>query len=691
MLDLTMPHSRALLSAPAPELMARLGHDLAQITPLPPPERIDALLRDQQSRWERGECVGAELYRLAAPQAVGDDDTLLYLISGELRLRGAAGERLDAREYQSRFPQLGDTIARQIEVETALLSTEQAGALSAYSTLTLVSQAPRVTPELAGVPGYEVLGELGRGGMGVVFKARDINLDRLVALKMILPGKGQAQATRERFRREAVHIAQLKHANIVPVYGYGEHEGNIYFALEYISGGSLHQKLQKGDGKPWAFPDAARLVATLAGAVAYAHDRKIIHRDLKPANILLDEGGQPHVTDFGLARQVESHGNTLDGAVVGTPAYMAPEQANGKTECIGPAADIFGLGAILYQLLTGRPPYQGVDVRTTLKQAEQGRVVPVREANPKVPRSLARIVDRALAHEPKDRFQTAHDLQKALEGYLVPSSGWLIGLAAASVVLITGSVGLAVADPWQTFQKGAIVKPNPDTSPEPDPPKVPLNGDFKLTVYSKTDKNRQGRVLSDASILPLRSGELIQFHAELNRPAHVYVLWIEGSTGDIDPFYPWDRHDPDALKKEAPPVPKTARVRMPPQLDHGFPMQGDSGLETVILMARETPLPPNVHLGEVLGPIPKAPLNEPGEFVMRGVNRVDPNAKDGPTRGAKEFDIGDGLRGVELPPFNRMRGAGKDPEAIDEPVLRLMRKVSKHFDVVRAVRFAYKK
>jgi len=240
-----------------------------------------------------------------------------------------------------------------------------------------------VVSESLHMPGYEILQELGRGGMGVVYKTKQHQLNRIVALKMILAGGHASETDLARFLAEAEAVAQMQHPNIVQLFESGQHDGLPYFTLEFISGGSLSQKL---GGVPLPPLDAARLVEQIARGIHYAHQRGIIHRDLKPANVLLASGGfeppvgaadsttkcttgnsrpslsdcTPKITDFGLAKRVESgSGLTASGAIMGTPSYMAPEQAGGGGKHVGPAADIYALGAILYECLTGRPPFQG--------------------------------------------------------------------------------------------------------------------------------------------------------------------------------------------------------------------------------------------------------------------------------------------------------------------------------------------
>ncbi|HEX5271247.1 MAG TPA: serine/threonine-protein kinase, partial [Gemmataceae bacterium] len=217
------------------------------------------------------------------------------------------------------------------------------------------SPPPSDSAEPPAVPGYEILGELGRGGMGIVYKARQTKLKRLVALKMVLTGDRAAPEELERFRHEVEAVARLRHPNIVQVYEVGEHQGRPFYSLELVEGGSLLGRLRESLPEP---REAAALVEQLARAMHAAHQCRVVHRDLKPANVLLTADGTPKVTDFGLAKKLDDPaGPTRTGAVIGTPAYMAPEQAAGRTKEIGPAADVYALGAILYECLTGRPPF----------------------------------------------------------------------------------------------------------------------------------------------------------------------------------------------------------------------------------------------------------------------------------------------------------------------------------------------
>ncbi|MEW6304817.1 MAG: DUF2514 family protein [Verrucomicrobiota bacterium] len=263
---------------------------------------------------------------------------------------------------------------------------------------------------------YELLEELARGGMGVVYKARQVSLNRTVAVKMILAGHFAGDAEVKRFRTEAEAAAHLDHPNIVPIYEVGEHEGQHYFSMKLVEGGDLARNLGRFTGDPKA---AARLVAQVARAVHYAHQHGILHRDLKPGNLLIDANGQPHITDFGLAKRLEVDTSlTLSGAVMGTPSFMAPEQATGKGKRLTTAVDIYSLGAILYQLLTGQPPFVAETPLETLRQVVHQDPKPPSTVCAGIDQDLGTICLKCLEKDPQRRYASANALANDLERWL---------------------------------------------------------------------------------------------------------------------------------------------------------------------------------------------------------------------------------------------------------------------------------
>ena len=302
------------------------------------------------------------------------------------------------------------------------------------------------------IPGFEVIGELGRGGMGVVYLARQAGLNRLVALKMILAAEYSRPHDRARFRSEAAAVARLAHPNLVQIHGSGEHQGRPYFFMEYVDGGRLADSLQ---GTPWDPRRAARLVETLARATHSAHERGVIHRDLTPSNVLLASDGEPKIVDFGLAKLTDGGTRrTASGDILGTAGYMAPEQATGQSKEVGPGADIYALGAILYELLTGRPPFVGASFLDALAQVVRDDPIAPSRLQPRLPRDLETISLKCLNKDPGRRYPTAAELADDLHRYLAGepvrarpigtigrSARWVRRRPAVALLLALGAIG----------------------------------------------------------------------------------------------------------------------------------------------------------------------------------------------------------------------------------------------------------
>jgi eukaryotic-like serine/threonine-protein kinase len=331
------------------------------------------------------------------------------------------------------------------------------------------SPAQPAGAELPTIPGYELQAEIGRGAMGIVFKALHVKLGRVVALKMILSGNQASPSEKQRFLTEAQSAARLDHRAIVPIYEVGEHQGHHFFSMKLIEGGTLASRMTEftagnSEGSADRQVKIAELLAKVADAIGCAHERGILHRDLKPGNILLDASGEPHVADFGLAKRVEGDSVlTQTGVIVGTPSYMAPEQAAGRKK-LTPAADIHSLGAILYELLTGRPPFKAETVMETLVQVMEHDPVSPRCLNHAVSRDLETICMKALAKDPARRYQTAQEMADELRRFAAGQpiktrpAGWMerswrrcqrnpvvAGLSGALVVLLLVVLGLVAS------------------------------------------------------------------------------------------------------------------------------------------------------------------------------------------------------------------------------------------------------
>jgi WD40 repeat protein len=380
--------------------------------------RVDAVCLRFEAAWQTGArpCIADYLVPASKPEYA---HLLRELVLIDVHYRRLHGETPRPPDYQERFAAFDPAWLTSVPRSQQAAATISPGAAAAppetsgdFATVPLAG-TPLAT---LAIPGYEVLEELGRGGMGVVYKARQVGLNRLVALKVVLAGAHAGADELARFRREAEAVARLHHPNIIEIYEIGERDSLPYFAMEFCAGGSLAHKL---GGKPLPPRQAAEVVEALAGAVQAAHAAGVIHRDLKPANVLLAEDGTPKVTDFGLAKKLEGASSlTATGAIVGTPSYMAPEQAAGEGKHVGPAADVYGLGAILYECLTGRPPFQGPTALDTLMQVVSDPPTPAGQLQPAIPAALEAICLRCLEKKPADRFGSAAEVAAALRHFL---------------------------------------------------------------------------------------------------------------------------------------------------------------------------------------------------------------------------------------------------------------------------------
>jgi serine/threonine protein kinase/WD40 repeat protein len=411
---------------------------------------VRTLRAEQRQRWLKGDCVAAETYFDLNPKLLGEPESALELVYNEVLLREAAGEGPQLAEYVRRFPQFAGQLPRLFEVHRALESSQLCDAtdVEPWWGAAASPREPEKPSPWPSIAGYELLGELGRGGMGVVYKARHLALNRIVALKMILTGCQTGPAHLARFRAEAEAVARLQHPNIVQVHDVGEQDGRPYFSLEFVNGGNLAQRV---NGTPQPARAAAKLIHTLSQAIHTAHQQGIIHRDLKPANILFQGLGTgdhglgreetatgasspvpdcqclipdpqsliPKITDFGLAKQMDVAGaQTGSGTILGTASYMAPEQAEGKQHEIGPAADVYALGAILYELLAGRPPFKAETQVDTLRLVLSEEPISLSRLHLKVPRDLETICLKCLQKDSRKRYASAQALAEDLERFL---------------------------------------------------------------------------------------------------------------------------------------------------------------------------------------------------------------------------------------------------------------------------------
>ena len=370
----------------------------------PRAEWVDRARRDQSERWEQGAGVPVERYFELLPELQEEAEDALVLICGEARSRRQVGETLELAHFARRFPEMTDDLAAQFDLDVIL------GNLS--DELCLADSGP---PDEISLPGLEILREIGRGATGVVYLARQLSVDRLVAVKVIRAWSAD-EDHRVRHRQEAAILSRMKHPGVVQIYDVVERDGLLCSVIEYVDGPTLAEATA---GQPQPPHEAAQLLLKLARTVHAVHDAGILHRDLKPSNVLLTSAGEPKITDFGLAKLISNSSllSTHHG-VLGTPSYMPPEQAADGGHGVAKEGDVYSLGAILYELLTGRPPFLGVTVLDTLAMIRDREPIPPQSTQPRTPRDLATICLKCLAKSPEARYRSAAAMADDLDRFL---------------------------------------------------------------------------------------------------------------------------------------------------------------------------------------------------------------------------------------------------------------------------------
>ena len=498
---------------------------------------------------------------------------------------------------------------------------------------------------------YQIRSRVGSGSMGIVYEGYDPHLDRRVAVK--IPRCERLAKDRaifvERFIREARAAAAVRHAHVCPVYDTGQHDDQPYVVMAFVEGETLEAVLSRGRIED--VPRAVKLATQIAEALDAVHQQGIIHRDLKPGNVLIDRDGNGLLTDFGLAvSNVNVERLTSDGLIVGTPVYMSPEQAAGENSTLTPASDIYSLGVMFHEMLTGTVPFRG-PLLELLRRIQSEAPAPITTLRPDCDPALSDIARRAMAKRPADRFKSAAEMAAALRGCLdsqhsskvsaeVPEprptvgehkqlhrlrTGSLSAIMIGAILLAAVGWGLSARNGTRPSgdlkQQSAVANQLPQTIPL-----SPLKGDVEITIWSDPEKPEQiGNVKNgvpiskvDLGALPLRNGELVHLHVTLNRPAFVYLFWID-SDGQTTPLYPWDADHSKAawaaplLKESATP---TAQVHCPADSNRGFGLLGAPGMQHVLLLARSTPLAaPEKSLQAAFANLPTSPLTNRREVA----------------------------------------------------------------------------
>jgi serine/threonine-protein kinase len=585
------------------------------------PARIVTVLRvDQWERWRRGERVPAESYLDAFPAVKDDPERAIDVVFAEYLLREQLGEAPTLAEYAGRFPQYADQFQLQLELHQAMEDDAGDAWPETCGEGRADSAANRRTESEAGaesgsgehpkIPGYEILGVLGWGGMGVVYRAWQTGLGRWVALKMVHAGAQASPQVLARFRVEAAAVARLQHPNIVQVHDVGRHAGAPFLVLELVEGGNLARRVA---GAPQPARWAAELAEMLARAIHAAHQQGVVHRDLTPANILLTADGTPKITDFGLAKMLVGGDGlrTVTGELLGTPSYMAPEQAAGRPEAIAATTDVYALGAILYELLAGRPPFKGNSALETLRQVESQEPVAPSRLRGHLPSDLEAIVLNCLRKDPARRYASAlalgEDLRRFLDGrpILARPSGagerawrwcrrhpWqaLNGLTAAAalgLLLVLGlQVGRSIRDRSPTVPPGSSPGPIPGRSGPASPPAAPavriVRFDIEHLARHGADEDIARGKLGEQSFA-VRPGDDFCLEAELSDPAYSYLIAFRPDGLD-EVFQP---EDPDTPPRQ------TRRPRYPPESRPVavYRLEEGSGLHAFALVVSRAPLP----------------------------------------------------------------------------------------------------
>lgn len=600
---------------------------------------------------------------------------------------------------ESRFPQQLSVIHRVLSSEQAGKTVVSAAAQQDSSHLQPAAETRDQEPTLPETIGrYRVAEVLGEGAFGLVVRAEDEQLQRSVAIKVRRPGTFAGGESAIDFLAEARRAAKLEHPHIVPVYDSGQLEdGSCYIVSKLIDGGSVTDLTGQ---RRLEVSETVELVAGIAEALQAAHSEGMVHRDVKPANILVDRQRRPYLTDFGLALHEDEQ---LDrrGEISGSPPYMSPEQVRGEAAHLDGRTDIWSLGVILYELLTGRRPFRGRTFHELGEAITQHDPKPPRMVEPSLPSELEQIVLRCLEKDVRSRYQTAGDLAMALRAWLHNQSqlgspqGSIAGepeqgsirahrtWVAVMVVLGVGAVWIAAARllvEGRPEASKSVSSTEGETDAERASPGIDsaaaasakrIGARLNVRIWNDQIPRRKGLSIADPQALPLQPGDAIRVEAQLDRPAYAYLLWIS-STGEVDPVYPWRAGDWSARPLSELPV---ERVSLPEVVDQAWPLSGPAGMESLVLLVRPSPLPKDVDLPGLLSGLPPQDFQQAQSVVW--FQNGKPVLEDAVPQAT--------LATSRRPQFF-------NAQRVDDPVLNtqaeLYRRLSEHFTLIQGASFA---
>ncbi|QDU94029.1 serine/threonine-protein kinase [Lignipirellula cremea] len=617
-------------------------------------DRADAILVDQSFRWQRGVPIPAEEYLSRCPEIAADSELRLDIVFGEFRARAGEGGAL-LEEFRQRFPDLADALVEQQQVSQWLDSDVAATETIMTMRDAVETQVP-FDPAPLQFADFELQKRLGRGGMGEVHQALQRSLNKPVAIKILRRQFDVSQELVDRFFREARAVASLKHPHIVGVHGVGRcpQDGGYFQVMDLIDGPTLQEELDAG---PYPFQEAAQIVADAAGALQHAHDRGVIHRDLKPTNVMRASDGRVVVVDFGLAKLLLESGPQLsgDGAVIGTPHYMAPEQIDTRRGAIGPATDVYGLGGLLCCLLTGRPPVEGASTMQVMSEVLSAQP----SSRPStwrrdIPTALDALCVDCLKKDPTQRPATAAEVQQRLLNWLANSRGektqepiarpvarpvvptarprgsWVIAggigllLLLAAGLFLSGTFsptrdqGALTADA-SPAEKSLATETLPDKAWLADLPAGDVTVDWRVEVFPAGSAGK-----SEPLTGSIGNDDRLRLQIKLSEPRYVYAYWI-GSDGSAS-----------LLNREENPTAPVTELSLPAGSGDAFPVQGPAGTEVCLVVLRRTPLTDPTRLEPLLAlaePLPPLDLQVPLADGLP-LPHVDPRLAQlsGPTR-----------------------------------------------------------